>query len=134
MKLYIFSWNFFLALCAHVQYSISIMENKLLFTDGRLTVDGANQLLKPYYPLIMQCIVGGWNAWEELQQLAPKACSPLLPRTRAGVIHDNIEEKARRTFGDRKPDIMLYSNRGFLIIDFHGKIMMRFKKLSSDFL
>lgn len=107
------------------------METKLLFQDGRLTSDGAYQLLKPHYPPIFNCIASGLNAWQVLQQSAPEVCLPLLPRTRASLIHDNIEEYARRTFAGQEPDIMLHNDTGFLVIDFYGKIIMRFKKLSN---
>ena len=123
-------WNFFLDFCANADIN-SYMETKLLF-DGRLTSDGAYQLLKPHYPSILDCITIPWNTWEDLQAVAPDACLPLLPRTRAGIIHDHMEQQAMRRFAGSEPDVMLYSNAGFLIVDFSGKIKMRFKKLSSD--
>jgi hypothetical protein len=107
-------------------------ETKLLFEDGRLTGDGTLQLLNSYYPKIAGCINAGLNALKALEQANPEVCLGLVPRTRAGIIHDHMEEYARRIFSGMEPEVMLSSEVGFLIVDFQGKIKMRFKKLSGD--
>ena len=107
-------------------------ETNFLFDDGRLTGYGSLQLLNPYYPKISGCINAGTNALETLEQANPEECLCLVPRTRACLIHDHMEEYARRVFSGMEPDVMLNSEVGFLIVDFQGKIKMRFKKLSGD--
>ena len=107
-------------------------ETKLLFEDGRLTGDGALQLLKPYFPKITGCINTGLDAFRSLDQTNPELCLCLVPRTRACIIHDHMEDYARKIFCGMEPDVMLGSEVGFLIVDFKGKIKMRFKKLSCD--
>lgn len=111
---------------------IKKFETKLLFEDGRLTGDGAFQLLNPYFPEITGCINSGLNAFRVLEQTNPEVCLCLVPRSRACIIHDHMEDYARRIFSGMEPDIMLGSDVGFLIVDFQGKIKMRFKKLSFD--
>lgn len=107
-------------------------ETALLFDDGRLTGNGAHELLGPHYLEIASCINAGVHAWKLMAANNPELCLPLVSRTQACIIHDHMEKRARDVFEGREPDIILSSEAGFLIVDFYGKIKMRFKKLSDD--
>lgn len=109
-----------------------INETPSFFNNGRPTGSGAHKLLQAYYPEIAGSILGGVSAWEALVANNTDLCLPLASRTRACFIHDHMEKYARDAFQGLKPDVVLSSEAGFLIVDFHGKIKMRFKKLSSD--
>lgn len=129
--------NIFVVICAVRRYCRCIMktkniETKLLFDDGRLTGDGAHDLLKRYYPKIASCINAGLNACKALEETIPEIWLPLVSRTRACLIHDHMEKHAREVFAEMRPNVVLSLEAGFLIVDFHGKIKMRFKKLSDD--
>jgi len=107
-------------------------ETALFFNDGRVTGSGAYELLKLYYPSIAGSINSSVFAWAALVANSPNLCLPLGSRTRACFIHDHMEKSAADAFRGLEPDVMLSSEAGFLIVDFHGKIKMRFKKLSND--
>lgn len=92
----------------------------------------ARTLLEPHYPAISECIAAGWDAWQSVRQAAPNACLPLETRTWAGLVHDNIVAHAQRRFSGMGPGVVVSSACGFLTIDFHGKIILRFKKLRKN--
>ncbi len=110
----------------------SINETPLFFNNGRVTGRGAHELLQPYYPEIVGSIKSGISAWKALVANNTDLCLPLASRTRACFIHDHMEKYARDAFQGLEPDVILSSEAGFLIVDFHGRIKMRFKKLSAD--
>ncbi|MCK5473111.1 MAG: hypothetical protein KAI59_03700, partial [Planctomycetes bacterium] len=55
----------------------------------------------------------------------------LKPRTIANMVHDNIELMAKEIFKGKGQDIAVYTKKGFLIINFYGRIFLRFKKLQN---
>lgn len=107
-------------------------ETGLLFKDALLTSEQADKLLQPYYPKVVGCIAAGIDGWRAFQKSAPKECVPLTSCTIAGIIHNHMVYHARKVFSELEPDIMLFSDAGFPIVDFYGKIKMRFKKLSNE--
>jgi hypothetical protein len=107
-------------------------ETPLFFDDGRPTSNGAHEIFRPYYPKIVSSVNAGLRAWKMIAANSPELCLPLVSRTQACIIHDHMEKHARDVFGGLEPDIIISSEAGFLIVDFCGKIKMRFKKLSDD--
>ena len=105
------------------------MLRERLFKDGVLTIDEAHEILSPHYTDIMGCINEGLNKVGELRQNQPEFYIPLTPRSRASIIHDHIESEAKRIFGVKNTEIVVYTEKGFLVIDFSKRVFLRFKKL-----
>jgi len=111
---------------------IKLLETGLLFKDALLTSEQAQKLLQPYYLKVVACIANGINACLEIQQSAPENCVPLTSSTKASIVNNYMVHHARKVFSGMEPDIMLFSDKGFQIVDFYGIIKMRFKKLSNE--
>ena len=109
-----------------------INENQLLFKQALLTGEQSHQLLQSYYQKLNECILAGIDAWLSFQESVPEKCVPLTSCTIAGIIHNNMVHHARKVFSGMKPDVILTLDTGFLVVDFYGKIKLRFKKLSGD--
>lgn len=107
-------------------------ETGLLFKDALLPSEQAYKLLQPHYPKVVGCIAAGIDGWRAFQESAPEECVPLTTCTIAGIVHNHMVYHARKVFSGTEPDIMLFSDAGFPIVDFYGKIKMRFKKLSNE--
>lgn len=105
------------------------MLSERLFKDGVLTIDEAHKILSPHYSDIMECINEGLNSTRELRQREPEFYSPLTPRSLASMIHDYIESAAKRVFERKGKEIAVYMGKGFLVVDFYGRVFLRFKKL-----
>jgi hypothetical protein len=48
------------------------------------------------------------------------------------MIHDHIESAAKRIFGIRSKEIAVYTEKGFLVVDFRNRVFLRFKKLQHN--
>ncbi len=99
------------------------------FKDWILTGEEAREILSPHYEDIMRCILKGINASEELRQREPSYCNPLTSRSWASNVHDHMEFEARKVFGTKEPGISVYTETGFIVVDFDERIFLRFKKL-----
>jgi hypothetical protein len=108
------------------------MLRERLFKDGVLTIDEAHEILSPYYSDIMGCINEGLNSVGALRLKEPEFYIPLTPRSRASIIHDHIEAAAKRAFGIKNKDIAVYTEKGFLVVDFYERVFLRFKKLQHN--
>ncbi|MCJ7778567.1 MAG: hypothetical protein MUP16_09670 [Sedimentisphaerales bacterium] len=102
------------------------------FKDGVLTTEEAHEIFSPHYDDIMQCVYKGINAAEELRQREPEYCHALTSRSWASIVHDHMEFEARRVFGAAGSGVAVYSETGFLIVDFYEHIFLRFKKLRQN--
>ena len=108
------------------------MLSERLFKDGVLTIDEAHKILLPYYSDIMLCIHEGLRRTQGLKQRESEYCAPLTSRSLANMVHDQIEFVAKRIFSRKDEDIAVYTEKGFLVVDFHGRIFLRFKKLQRN--
>lgn len=103
-----------------------------MFEPDLISAEAAHEILQPYYPKIVGCIHSAFAAANELRKAAPDICAPLESRTWATIINDLMVDNAKRAFAGLTPDIVLSLEAGFLIIDFHGRIKMRLKKLRDN--
>jgi hypothetical protein len=110
------------------------MLSERLFKDGVLTIDEAHRVLSPNYKDIMRCINEGLYKTQELRQREPEYCAPLTSRTWANMVHDQIALAAQRIFARKGKEIVIYTEKGFLVVDFNGRIFLRFKKLHHNLL
>jgi len=101
-----------------------------LFDDGVMTGDDVKAVMQPYLVLARQCITASFEALERLRSQSFPECAPLTGRTIAGILHDHMVSEARKAFGGLEPDVMLNDDTGFLVVDFYGRVKMRFKRLS----
>lgn len=108
------------------------MLTERLFKDGVLTIDEAHEILSPYYSDIMGCINEGLNSVGELRLKEPGFYIPLTPRSRTSIIHDHIESAAKKIFGIKNKEIAVYTEKGFLVVDFRNRVFLRFKKLKHN--
>jgi len=97
---------------------------------GPMPAEQVKALLQPYSGQIRQCITSGYEALERLRSRAPEECAPIPKRTLAGIIHAHMVYEARKAFSGMAPDVLLNESRGFLIVDFFGRVKLRFKRLS----
>lgn len=95
-------------------------------------IKGAEQLIGKHYPALRAVIESGWEAWEELGKRTPDLRSPLGGSVRARYIYDHIARRAETEFGGVK-DVSLRKQRGYLVINFDSKLIVRFKKLDSRY-
>lgn len=108
------------------------MLSERLFKDGVLTIDEAHKMLSPYYNDIMLCIHEGLRRTQGLKQRESEYCAPLTSRSLANMVHDQIEFVAKRVFARKDKEIAVFTENGFLVVDFYGRIFLRFKKLKRN--
>jgi hypothetical protein len=106
-----------------------MVSQKRFFKDGVLTDEEAHEILSPYYDDIMRCIHKGISAAEELRQREPEYCHVLTPRSWASNVNDHIQFEAGRVFGAKGSGGAVYTDTGFVVVDFDERIVLRFKKL-----
>lgn len=106
-----------------------MVSQKRFFKDGVLTGEEAHEILLPHYNDIMRCIHKGIRAAEKLRLREPEYCHVLTPRSWASNVHDHMEFEARRVFGVKGSGIAVYTDTGFVVVDFDERIFLRFKKL-----
>ncbi|MGW3628187.1 hypothetical protein [Streptomyces sp. NPDC000880] len=94
-----------------------------------ITAVEANELLSPHLGAIGDCIDKGWKSWRELLEEDPKRGIIISNRSRANLVHDFIRYEATQTF-DADSRVIVSDDRGFLLLTFAGKILLRFKKFS----
>jgi hypothetical protein len=69
------------------------------------------------------------EAWDDYQRLPDEAKVRISPRSRASVVYDFIVEKAKKLFIGAE-GVYLSERRGFLLINFYDRILLRFKKFN----
>jgi len=102
------------------------------FKDGVLTDKDAYEILSPHFQDIIRCIQTALGAAERLRQHEPDCCQPLTSRSWANIVHDHMEYEAKKVFGSTQPGIAIYTEKGFLIVDFYERIFLRLKKLQNN--
>ena len=86
--------------------------------------------LKPHLPTLDQCFRAAWERWTEWLKRLDGPPSDLTPRSRASVLYDFIAAEAIKAFLGAK-DIKVKKERGFLVLRFHDRVALRFKKFRS---
>jgi len=99
------------------------------FKDGFRTGEEAYEILSPHFHDIIRCIHTPLDAVEELRQRESEFCQPVTSRSWASIVHDHMEDEAKRVFGSAGSGIAVYTNTGFVVVDFDERIFLRFKKL-----
>lgn len=91
------------------------------------TREEARQTLSSQLPKIAGCLEQGWDRWKKLLELNSEYSAIFSNRTRAGVVYDFIRYEARSVF-DKTPDVTVSEERGFLLLTFYERYVLRFKK------
>lgn len=82
-------------------------------------------IIAPYLEKIHECIVLAWKDYnKECESIRHK----ISPRTRAGIVHDNMKYHAKRIF-DGVRNVSYIERRGLFLLIFHSRVCIRFKKL-----
>lgn len=92
-----------------------------------IAADEANQLLSPHLRDISDCIDRGWKRWRALLALDTELGIIISNRSRASLVHDFIRYEAVSAF-DSDPRVVVSESRGFVLLTFAEKIVIRFKK------
>lgn len=92
-----------------------------------IAADEANKLLSPHLDDIGMCIDKGWKRWRAMLGSDAELGIIISNRSRASLVHDFIRYEATRVF-DGDPRVAVTTDRGFLLLAFADKILLRFKK------
>ncbi|PZG99772.1 hypothetical protein C1I97_24050 [Streptomyces sp. NTH33] len=92
-----------------------------------ISADEATQVLSPHLDSIGSCIDRGWKRWRALLARDAELGVIISNRSRASLVYDFIRYEALNTF-DGDPEVTVSDSRGFLLLTFSDKIVMRFKK------
>ncbi|MFJ7129629.1 hypothetical protein [Streptomyces sp. NPDC098101] len=87
----------------------------------------AESTLSPHLPKIAGCIELGWRRWLTLLKQDSELGIVISARARANLVYDFIRYEAVNAF-DGYDDVKVGDSRGFLLLTFDGKIVLRFKK------
>lgn len=101
-----------------------------LFDFGDLDEDGAYPVLSPYLEDISECMYAGHRSLMKCRELLPKQFSCLKPRTLANMMNDLIVNLISDKFSAK--DNVYCLEKDFLLLDFDGQLLMRFKKLNKS--
>ncbi|HEG43375.1 MAG TPA: hypothetical protein ENH94_04930 [Phycisphaerales bacterium] len=99
-----------------------------LFDIGRVTEQGAHEILKPHYEKLSKCFINAWGDYITIIEKCASSCVGFTATTRANIVQNSIIENAKRLFSDVGGVTCYYSN-GLFALDFYGKIILRFKKI-----
>lgn len=91
-----------------------------------ITRDEAVTVLKPYLDKLRECVV---LAWDDYITQYNDLRFPHTSRTRANIIHDLMCLHAKRQFAPIK-GVHIRETNGLFLVDFHGELQIRFKKLN----
>ncbi|WP_174535403.1 hypothetical protein [Micromonospora chalcea] len=91
------------------------------------SVEEANRIIGPHLEDLGKLFTKAWKTWTDLP---PDVKARRTRRTRASWLHDDLTEEARQLF-ENKPDVEVTDSRGFLILTFENRLVMRFKKFTS---
>ncbi|WP_326593626.1 hypothetical protein [Streptomyces brevispora] len=87
----------------------------------------AELVLSPHLQKIGGCIELGWRRWLGLLKQDSELGIVISTRSRANLVYDFIRYEAVNAF-DGCEDIKVGDSRGFLLLTFEEKIVLRFKK------
>ncbi|WP_327691093.1 hypothetical protein OG870_17375 [Streptomyces sp. NBC_00461] len=92
-----------------------------------ISAEAATRILSPHLDSIGLCIDQGWKRWRALLARDAELGVIISNRSRASLVYDFIRYEAMNTF-DGNPKVTVSDSRGFLLLTFADKIVMRFKK------
>lgn len=92
-----------------------------------LSVLEAEAILSPHLEKIGASIDLGWRQWLALLKQDSELGVMISNRTRANLVYDFIRYQAVKAFDDCN-DVQISDSRGFLLVTFSNKIILRFKK------
>lgn len=93
-----------------------------------ITKEDAEDLLKPYFPILSGIVKTGWADWESLTD---EQRAKLDARARANCVNSFIVHNARGVFDDTN-DVKVTDARGLFLLDFQDELNLRFKKLTKN--
>ncbi|WP_042407513.1 hypothetical protein [Streptacidiphilus carbonis] len=92
-----------------------------------LTQSEAEVLLDGHSLTITQVLADGWARWRKLVKSDTELGAILSNRTRASIVYDCIRHAALTSFVGAE-DVVVSEDRGFLLLSFSQRIILRFKK------
>ncbi|MEU8952080.1 hypothetical protein [Streptomyces sp. NPDC048489] len=92
-----------------------------------ITATEAKEVLSPHLEKISACIDQGWQRWRKLVDDDAELGLILSNRSRASIVYDCIRYEALMAFHG-KDDVHVSEKRGFMLLTFGDKIVLRFKK------
>lgn len=108
-----------------------IDSHKLSRDDGvvtePITAEEAREVLSPHLDDIGACLRSGWKRWTTLLDADAELGVIISNRSRAALVYDFIRYDAVNTF-DGAERVTISEERGFLLLTFSDKIILRFKK------
>lgn len=96
-----------------------------------ISKDEAAVLLEPHIPLLHDCLARAWSAWCGLRDREAQAGIELGPIARARIVYELVVKHARIAFAD-VPRVAVSQKRGFLVLVFGDRAVVRFKKLKKN--
>lgn len=91
----------------------------------------AERILREHYPTILAIFKAAWDAWTEFQSALPETHKAMSSSARARFIYDVVVDRAKAAFGGNQ-DVAVSEARGFLLLRFGDRILLRFKKLDRN--
>jgi hypothetical protein len=98
-----------------------------------ISKDEAADLLEPHLELLQDCVARAWDDWCGVRDRELKAGIEIGPMPRARIVYELIVKRARAVFADI-PGITVSQKRGFLVLVFGDRAVIRFKKLKKNLL
>ena len=96
--------------------------------DDLITEQEAIGLIAPYQALICETADAAWASWLALQTAMPAMTRGVKARTRAGLVNDLWTQGVRDRLAN-EPGVFINDQRGFLLVEIGGRVVVRFKKL-----
>jgi len=87
----------------------------------------AERILSDHKLALTNVLAAGWNRWRSLVGKQPELGAILSNRTRASLVYDCIRHEATAAFHDDET-VTVSEDRGFLLLTFGNRIILRFKK------
>jgi len=86
------------------------------------------RILQPHLGQIYDAIKGAWYTYGELYDHSRHVHSL---RTRANIVYDHMAFNAREAFVNES-DVKIMDINGLFLLNFAGRVLLRFKKLNED--
>lgn len=96
-----------------------------------MSKEAAEAALERHSLPLTKVIATGWSTWRSLVSTNPLLGAILSNRSRASIVYDCIRHEALAAFGS-EDDVAISEERGFLLLTFEGKIILRFKKFRGN--
>lgn len=98
-----------------------------------ISKEEATDLLQHHLPVVQNCVARAWDDWCGVRDRELKAGIEIGPMPRARIVYELIVKRARAAFAD-VPGVTVSQKRGFLVIVFGDRAVVRFKKLKKNLL